>query len=244
MAGPRCARSSSAAASERVNVGDLHRADSPSGSRSAERNGLLAAAADLQPVAQRCPAEIASGAVWQSTTVSRTTSSAPRQPCDDAVALHALEARRAGIDAALRAHVDDVLEVASRSAPPAPPRRCCSAKLRTRIISWHTPAQMKRERVMCSVPRGSTIRPPSPRTSGLVRLTVSSTLSSRAARGQQQRSQAGDGQRESRQVAHAGAIQASLAARLGVDVADLVEQAEAVVVPQRVGALARSARRR
>ena len=54
-----------------------------------------------------------------------------------------------------------------------------SAKLRTRIISWHTPAQMKRERVMCSVPRGSTMRPPSPRTSGLVRFTLSSTLSSR-----------------------------------------------------------------
>ena len=73
---------------------------------------------------------------------------------------------------------------------------------------------------------------------------MSSTLSSRGAGGQQQRPLAGDGQREARQVAHAGAIQARLGARLGVDVADLVEQAEAVVVPQRMRALARSARRR
>jgi hypothetical protein len=38
-------------------------------------------------------------------------------------------------------------------------------------------------------------------------------------------------------MAHAAAIQPRLAACLGVDVADLVEQAEAVVVPQRMRAL-------
>ncbi len=111
-----------------------------------------------------------------------------------------------------------------------------SAKLRTWIISWHTPAQMKRERVMCSVPRGSTMRPPSPRTSGLVRFTLSSTLSSRGLAASSKRTQAGDRQRETREMPHSGAIQAGLGARLGIDVADLVEQAEAVVVPQRVRA--------
>ena len=53
------------------------------------------------------------------------------------------------------------------------------AKLRTRDHLVADTPQMKRERVMCSVPRGSTTRPPSPRTSALVRFTVSSTLSSR-----------------------------------------------------------------
>ena len=91
---------------------------------------------------------------------------------------------------------------------------------------------------MCSVPRGSITRPPSPRTSGLVRLIVSSTLSSRGVAESSSGRSAGNGHRQSRQVTHAAAIEPGLAARLGVDVADLIEESEGVVVPQRMGALA------
>ena len=113
-----------------------------------------------------------------------------------------------------------------------------SAKLRTRIISWHTPDQMKRERVMCNVPRGSMTRSALAAHVGIGEVHRQQHVVFARRGRQQQRPQAGDGQREPREVAYAAAIQARFAARLGVDVADLVEQAETVVVPQRMRALA------
>ncbi len=113
-----------------------------------------------------------------------------------------------------------------------------NAKLRTRIISWHTPAQMKRERVMCSVPRGSDDAAALAAHVGVGEIHDQQHVVFARRGGQQQRPQAGNRQRETRQVAHAAAIQARLAARLGVDVADFVEQAEAVVVAQCMRALA------
>jgi hypothetical protein len=87
---------------------------------------------------------------------------------------------------------------------------------------------------MCSV-AGQHDAPPSPRTSALVRFTVSSTLSSRGeAASSSGRCPAIVNVRRER--CRTPPRYSRLAARVGIDVADLVEEAEAVVVPQHVHA--------
>ena len=119
---PSMRASSSAAASDRVKVAISHRLVRRAATEG-QRNGLLAAAADLQPVAQA----VGGNRIGRGVAVDHGLAHdfvRAETSLDHAVALHALEARARRVDAALRAHVDDVLEIASRSAPPAPPPRC------------------------------------------------------------------------------------------------------------------------
>jgi hypothetical protein len=200
-----------------------------------QRDGLLAAAADLQAVTQRirgnrigCGVAVHHGLAHQFVGAEVSLR--------DAVALDALETRAAGVQAPLRAHVDDVFEVGTEAdhqldghgaqreiahldhlvADPGPdePR----ARDVQRAARQHDAAALAAHVRVGQVHAEQHV------------------VFARAGR-QQQRPQPGHGQREAREMPHAGAVQAGLGARFGVDVADFIEQAEAVIVPQRVRAL-------
>ena len=75
-----------------------------------QRNGLLAAAADLQPV----PQAVGRNRLGRRVAVDHGLAHdfvRAEASLDHAVALDALETRARRIDAALRAHIDDILEI-------------------------------------------------------------------------------------------------------------------------------------
>ena len=97
---------------------------------------------------------------------------------------------------------------------------------------------MNRERVMCSVPRGSDDTATLAAHVGIGEIHREQHIVLARRGGEQQRPLAGNRHREPRKVTHAAAIQARFAARLRVDVTDLIEESEAVVVPQHMRAIA------
>ena len=232
---PSTRASSSAAASDRVKVA-ICIGCSPSGSRMASEM-VFSPRLPICSRYLRLSAEIALG---QRVTVDHGLAHdfvGAETSLDHAVALDALEARARRVDAALRAHIDDVLEIRAEAHDELRRHRAQREIAHAdHLVADARPDEARARDVQRAARQHDAAALAAHVGVGEIHRQQDVVLARRG--GEQQRPLSGDRQREARQVTHAAAIQARLAARLRVDVTDFVEEAEAVVVPQDMRAIA------